>query len=193
MSQNNGQNLVIYVVASVILSIFIMSTLIMYVPSFQNALRGSQGVQGLQGEVGPQGIPGTQGNKGPQGEQGPPGETGPQGPQGESFTFNGSWHTIQDEWVLDNEYRSPFQWSRIYNFTSDIWRISWKVILVNDTIVSYQIAIMKTPSGILEASYINTEGTFSGNHIGFVKGSYVFVINLEKVHWFHIIVQELRH
>ena len=56
MSQINGKTFVITVVASVIISIFIMSTLVLYVPTFQVDLRGPQGEQGLQGEIGPQGV-----------------------------------------------------------------------------------------------------------------------------------------
>ena len=69
--------LIAVLVASVLLSYAISSTIIK---------TGPQGPQGPQGEQGPQGIAGPQGiqgDKGDKGDKGDTGATGPQGPQGE--------------------------------------------------------------------------------------------------------------
>ena len=94
MSQTDWRNIAIGVILSSIISSIILSALVLYVPTFQDALRGPQGESGTQG---------VQGLTGPAGEPGPKGEQGPQGPQGEPYSglvleydfINGQWNEIK--------------------------------------------------------------------------------------------------
>ena len=99
MSKIDWGSIAIGVILSSVISSIILLAFVMYVPSFQDALRGPQGEKGLQGDIGTQGI---QGLTGPLGELGPQGEQGPQGPQGEPYSglvleydfINGQWNEI---------------------------------------------------------------------------------------------------
>jgi len=99
MSQIDWRNIAIGVILSSMISSIILSAFVLYVPSFQDALRGPQGEKGTQGDMGPQGI---QGLTGPPGDQGLQGPQGPQGPQGEPYSglvleydfINGQWNEI---------------------------------------------------------------------------------------------------
>jgi len=144
MVQTKWSYFAIMVVASIITSTLALSALILYVPAFQDALRGLRGEQGPQGETGPQGVIGSQGPlgetglqglQGPiglQGEQGPQGImglTGMQGPQGEAFDFSGMWR-IENRWVYNSEdpqTHTPGYTSLFVEFDTeyDIAQILW--------------------------------------------------------------------
>ena len=53
MSQINWKQTTLTVIASLILSTLAVSAFILYVPAFQDVIRGPQGAQGLTGESGP--------------------------------------------------------------------------------------------------------------------------------------------
>jgi len=140
MSHINLKHITLSAILSLIVSILTISALILYVPAFQDALRGPQGEQGTQGVIGPQGLigetglQGLQGSIGAQGEQGLQGirgPMGPQGPQGDSFVFSGMNWLVEDRWVYNSEdprTHTPGYTSLFVEFDidTDIAFILWK-------------------------------------------------------------------
>ena len=148
MPEINWKFIAINTIISSIVSAIIVSALILNAPSFQKALTGpqgeqgiqgdqgiqgeigSQGIQGIQGEIGPQGIQGIEGEVGPQGLQGVTGSIGPQGeqgPQGNNFSVQGTWIQTFVEWIIREDYVDETDWARTFNITSDFWRVEWYV------------------------------------------------------------------
>ena len=154
MSQIDWRNIAIGVILSSIISSIILSALILYVPSFQDALRGPQGEKGIQGEIGTQGI---------QGLTGPPGEPGPQGPQGEPYSglvleydfINGQWNEITS-WAgsasrITELFVVPAQQIRItwdLNFTYEFPTFQIGLQELEDTFwTEYWMALTNQPQG----------------------------------------------
>ena len=109
MSQINWKQITLSAIASLIISTLAVSALILYVPAFQDALRGPRGEQGHEGEIGPQGE---------------------QGLIGPVFNDTREWHwvyTFREEDLLIREtdflnmtYLDPI------NYTSEVFEVQGK-------------------------------------------------------------------
>lgn len=112
MSSVDWKTVALSTIVSIIICTLLLSFLITTVPTFQDILRGPQG---LEGDMGPEG---------PKGQQGPMGLTGPQGPVGASYNYTGDWEILKmyDRDVMIDD-------TITWNFTveSDICKIYWWV------------------------------------------------------------------
>jgi hypothetical protein len=135
MAQTDMRNIILTVIASAIITSLIMSTLILTIPSFQEALKGPQGEigpkgePGTPGETGPQGIQGSPGLPGEQGIQGPQGEQGPPGPQGDPYTgFEIDYDLINGQWnEIATWNGSASQITELFFVPSQQIRIKWNL------------------------------------------------------------------
>ncbi len=109
MSQINWKQITLSAIASMVISIIAVSALVLYVPSFQDALRGQQGEQGHQGEIGPQGE---------------------QGLIGPAFNDTREWHRVytfrkEELWLRELDFLNMTMLEPI-NYTSEVFEVQGK-------------------------------------------------------------------
>lgn len=193
MSSTDMKTITIAVIASAIITTLLLSTLVFTLPTFQDVLRGPQGIegeqgpQGIQGEVGPIGAQGIQGIQGPiglQGEQGDIGPSGPvglqgpqgiRGPEGPIYNYSGNWETV---FMYDETMNIDDEWTWTFTIESDIWQIYWWVYSpYESSSLGFAFNVYDVLNDNEVEAYVGTSDDLAGD-VAYIFGSGIYQIEI---------------
>ena len=181
MSSVDWKTVALSTIVSIIICTLLLSFLITTVPTFQDILRGPEG---LEGDVGPQGIQGEQGEIGPQGIK------GDMGPEGAAYNYTGDWEILKmydrDVMIDDIIY---------WNFTveSDICKIYWWVY--NDDPnpnIWFEINVFDIDGENEFVGITSTDATAAGDVLYvFGRGSYQLELNVQAYDAYMVVISQM--
>lgn len=170
---SDNQSKIAIIIISVVLSFFLTTSCILFIPEVREVLRGPQGEQGVQGV---QGIPGVEGDKGLTGSTGSQGPRGLQGPKGDAFNFNGKWENITS-W---NDMIYTYSSTKSHTFTvidSDVIQIMYFGFCSDDNYYSNMFISITDNNENLVFYYSDESSLPGGTFYIFGRGTYTIEIN----------------